>query len=87
MNIQSLSKIKVADKDDNMHQELFNFLMQLLVEMQRCLSDEGYLVPQQPTTNITQLNTEKSIGALLYDKDTHELKVNINGTFKTVQVA
>lgn len=86
MNIQSLTSIKAADKDGNMHQDLVNYLGQLVQQIQANFSDQGYIVPQQPTDNITALNKPELIGALLYDKDTNELKVNINGTFKTVPV-
>jgi len=59
---------------------------QLISELQQNLSNEGYKVPQQPTANVQALNTTQSEGALLYDSDTKELKVNINGTFRVVQV-
>lgn len=86
MNIPNLSQIKVVDEKGNMHEDLHNFLSQIVIALQQNLSNEGFKIPQQPTTNITQLNTAKSIGAVLYDNATHELKVNINGTFKVVQV-
>lgn len=87
MKLQQLMQIKAADKDGNMHQDLVNYLGQLVQILQTNLSDQGYKVPQQPTATITALNTPQSTGALLYDNETHELKININGTFKTVQVA
>jgi hypothetical protein len=66
--------------------EMMGVFAQLVTELQNNLSNEGYKVPQQPTANVQLLNTAQSEGALLYDSDTKELKVNINGTFKTVQV-
>ncbi len=86
MNIQGLTKLKAAMPDGTIHPDLHNALSMIIQQLQRNLSDEGYKVPQQPTANITQLNTAQSVGALLYDSDTDELKVNINGTFKVVQV-
>lgn len=86
MNFQNLTAIKVAEKDGNMHQDLFNYLGQLVQQLQTNLSDEGYVMPQQPTANIAQLTGAQSVGAVLYDSDTNELKVNINGTWKVVQV-
>lgn len=77
--------IKTAHLDGSMTPEMRNTLSQLFTSLQQILSDEGYKVPQQPTSKITQLNTANSVGNLLYDSDTHELKVNINGTFKTIQ--
>lgn len=87
MNFQNLTLIKAADKDGLMHQDLINYLGQLVQQLQANLSDQGYVVPHQTTANIAQLTGAQSIGALLYDKDTHELKININGTWKVVQVA
>lgn len=66
--------------------EMMGVFSQLISELQNNLSNEGYKVPQQPTANVQLLNTAKSEGALLYDSDTKELKVNIGGTFKVVQV-
>jgi hypothetical protein len=87
MKFQNLTTIKAADKDGNMHQDLVNYLGQLVQQLQANLSDQGYLLPQQTSANIATLNTPQSTGAFVYDKETHEVKVNINGTFKTVQVA
>lgn len=59
---------------------------QLITQLQKNLSSEGYKVPQQATSTITSLNTMQSVGALLYNSTTHQLMVNIAGTFKVVQV-
>lgn len=87
MNIPNLTKLKVSDKEGNIHPEFFELLSQLLLQMQQNLSNEGFIIPQQTSDNITQLSTQQSKGALLYDKELDLLKVNINGVFKTVQVA
>lgn len=86
MNIPNLLINRAVTKDGKLHPEFERVLTQLIQELQKNLSNEGYKVPQQPTPKITQLNTQNSIGALLYDSDTHQLKVNINGTFKVVTV-
>lgn len=44
------------------------------------------LTPGNTTTNINKLDTIISVGALIYDQTTNELKVNINGTWRVVQV-
>lgn len=87
MNIPNLLSHPLVDNDNMMHPAWRDFFSQLITEMQNNLSNEGYKVPQQPTANVTALNTDKSKGALLYDNQTDELKVNINGTFKTVQTS
>jgi hypothetical protein len=85
MNFQNLTTIKAAEKDGSMHQELINYLGQLVQQLQTNLSDEGYVMPQQTTANIAKLIGAQSVGAFLYDSDTNEFKVNINGTWKVVQ--
>jgi hypothetical protein len=84
--IPNYMRMKIADKDGYSTQDHHNFMTLLTQVLQSILSNEGIKTPQQTTENIGLLNTAQSIGALLYDADTHELKVNINGTFKTVQV-
>lgn len=62
--------------------------------LQKNLSDEGFLIPQQDTATITDLQTQFNasptptayFGDLLYDSSTDEFKVNIAGTFRVVQV-
>lgn len=85
MKIPNLIHEKIIDEHGRLHPAWRDVLEQLFTQLQLNLSNEGYVVPQQPTTNITKLNTSKSIGALLYDSTTNELKVNLNGTFKTIQ--
>jgi hypothetical protein len=80
-------QMKIVDSNGMASPDFANFLNLLIQALQGHLSPEGLKAPQQTTANITALNTAESKSAVLYDKDTHELKVNINGTFKTVQVA
>jgi hypothetical protein len=87
MNIQSLTNVKIADANGMPTPAFLNFMSQFFQQMQQNFSQEGYKLPQQTTANISTLNTAKSTSAMVYDKDTHEFKVCINGTFKTVQVA
>jgi hypothetical protein len=61
-------------------------LSTLITQMQTHLSDEGIRMPQQSTDNINILETLENKGKVVYDGDTDELKVNINGTFKTINV-
>lgn len=90
-NTQSLipnyMRMKIADKDGHPTNEFHNFMSALTQVLQSSLSNEGIKTPQQSADNIALLNLPQSKGALLYDSDNDELKVNINGTFKTVQVA
>lgn len=84
--IPNYALMKIVDEKGNATPEFHNYQMLLNQALLQMLSNEGIKTPQQTASNITALNTEKSIGALLYDSENHLLKVNINGTFKTVQV-
>jgi hypothetical protein len=77
---------KIIQEDGSLHPSWQAFFNQIVTQMQTHLSDEGYKVPQQKTATITTLATGGTHGALLYDSDLHQLKVNINGTFKTINV-
>lgn len=63
-------------------------ITQLLIEMQNNLSDEGFRIPHQKTDNIEKINNisnKASIGSIIYDSETHQLKANINGVVKVIQ--
>ena len=94
MNIPNYENAPISDRSGFLTDQWSLLLQQLITELQFNLSDEGYQVPQQPTATITTLQTQFNasstpsayFGNLLYDSDTNELKVNINGTFRVVQV-
>lgn len=87
MKIPSVLEHPLVDKDGNLTQPWKLAFAQLLTQLQKNLSDEGFVIPQQSSANISILNNAKSTGALIYDADTHELKINLNGIFKTIQTA
>jgi len=78
---------KIVDKNGNLSDSWKQIFSQLITQLQKNLSNEGHVVPSQGTTNIATIfaDPDKS-GALLYDKDTHQLKVNVNGSVKTITV-
>lgn len=86
MNIPNFENVQFVDSNGYLTPEWQLILQNLFQELQKNLSDEGYILPEQPTSKITQLNTADSTGALLYDSDTDEAKVNIAGTFRVIQV-
>lgn len=87
MNIPNFDLEKIVDDKGYLTPPAKAFFDQLITALQQNLSNEGYKLPQQPTSTITQLNTQQSIGALLYDSTANQLKININGTFKVVTVS
>lgn len=82
--IPNFQSSQFVDKNGNLMPNWQITLNQLFNQLQSYLSNEGLKVPQQTTANINTLNTDKSIGVLLYDSNANELKVNINGVFKTI---
>jgi hypothetical protein len=87
MKIPNIIATKVVNKDGYLSDEWREIFSQLFIQMRVSLSDEGFMVPKQTTDNIDQLAGTDKTGALLYDNDTHELKVNINGTYKKIQTS
>ncbi len=87
MSIPNLTVVKVANPDGSMHQDFHNFLSQLIIELQRVLSPEGYKLPELTSAQIAQLNTAASKTAIAYNTQTNEAVININGVFKTIQTA
>jgi hypothetical protein len=85
--IPNFQNVKLVNKDGTPTASAQLMFTQLFTQLQNYLSNEGLKVPLQTTANISELNIDKSTGALLYDQQTHELKVNINGEFKTVQTS
>lgn len=52
--------------------------------LQNIISNEGIKVPHQDTDTINSLNKVELAGNFLYDKVTKQMKVNIDGVFKTI---
>jgi len=94
MIIPNFEYTKLVDENGYLTPQWQSIFQQLITALQTNLSDEGFLPPQQPTTNIATLQTRFNassapsnyFGDLIYDSTTDELKVNIAGTFKVVQV-
>ncbi len=84
MNIPGFLEGRVVDKDGFFTPVWREIMRQVLTQLQINFSDEGYLLPQQPTANVVQLNTTKSLGAILYNTDTDKGMINIAGTFKEI---
>jgi hypothetical protein len=73
-------------KDGTWHPAWQQWFQQVTTIIQNNLSPQGFILPQQPTTTIKQLNTAASKGAMIYDETTNEVKINIDGTFKVMNV-
>jgi hypothetical protein len=94
MNIPNYFTSRFVDDKGYMTPEYQNFFQQLITQMQLNLSNEGFQLPQQSTTNINHIlsgfnsstNPSAYYGDVLYDSTTDEAKINIAGTFKVIQV-
>lgn len=62
-----------GEKEDPLFQDELNRAMQ------DSLSDNGWTLPQQTTTNITDVEGDMPNGTMWYDNDTHEAKMKVNG--------
>jgi hypothetical protein len=92
MNIPNFENIQFVDKNGYLTEQWQNIMQQLITALQSNVSNEGFQIPQQPTTNITMLQSQFAAspnpaayyGNLLYDSTTNQLKVNLAGTFHVV---
>lgn len=87
MKIPNFIDTQVIDKDGRLTPTWKQILSQLFTELQLNLSDEGIIMPQQTTANISQLNISKYIGGLVYNIDTDKAMANIAGTYKNIITA
>jgi len=94
MNIPNFSTSKVVDKDGFLTDEWQQIFMQLFSELQKNASNEGIIHPQQGSADVTRLESQKSIGAILYNSDTDNfvacvkkiVGTTITGEFKNIHL-
>ena len=91
MQIPTFYKYKYVDAKGELTPDAEYYIDLLNIQMQKNLSDDGFVVPSRTTVDIntiadpTNENTRPD-GTLWYDTDLNELKVKINGIVKVVQV-
>lgn len=93
MNIPNFSNSKPVDKDGNWTSEWALIMQQLISALQSNLSDEGFMLPQQNEGNIEKLHDQYTAssnpsiyyGNILYDSDNNLPKINVMGSFVTIQ--
>jgi hypothetical protein len=84
MNIPTFTNSKVVDENGYFTPEWSNLMNTLISQVQLNLGNEGYVVPQQPATNIAELtDASKSTGAIVYNSTDNTMMGNIDGTWKT----
>jgi hypothetical protein len=87
MNIPNFVDVKVVDDKGYFTEEFRQIFSQMITQFQTNLSNEGYKIPSQTTDNIDNLDNMNSNYRLIIDRDTDELKINLNGTFKVIQTS
>jgi hypothetical protein len=95
MNIPNYENVPIVSSGGMLSDAWSLILQQLITALQQNLSNEGFRIPQLPTTTINTLQTQYAAssnpsayyGDLVYDSNANVLKVNIAGTFKTIQTA
>lgn len=55
--------------------------------LQDSISDNGFVMPSQPTSSIVNLSGMMPNGTIWYDTDTNELKARVNGSIVVIQTA
>ena len=85
MNIPNFINSKVIGDNGFLTPEWQQILMQLFTELQQKVSEEGFILPIQSSSNIGILNNIDSLAAIIYNEDTNKAMLNENGTFKTIQ--
>lgn len=84
MSIPNLAQ-QMLTQDGKPHPEFVLMMQQLIVELQRVLSPEGYKLPEKTGVIITDhLNTQLSKAGIIYNSTTHKAMVNENGVYKTI---
>jgi hypothetical protein len=83
------------DKSGNLNPQWLNYLIMQNDALQNYFSPEGYQIPNRTSAEIAQLTetpvdpptgagTRVSNNNLIIDSTNNELKINLNGTWKTV---
>jgi hypothetical protein len=83
MNIPNFIQDKMVDEKGYLTSPWQQFFTQLIQELQKNVGQEGFTVSNLSSTHVAAL-TNANTGTLVYDNTNNLLKVNVNGTFKTV---
>lgn len=84
VNIPLFPPDNLLDESGKLHPVWHSMFSQLLQELSGSLTENGFAIPQKPTADISSLSGKVANGFLVADSDTNELKVHLNGAFKTI---
>lgn len=87
MKIPTFSGLKIIDESGNCSSEFQQYNDQLNQQMQLMVSNDGYVIPGNTTTDINNFSRNdnangKPNGTMWYDTTTNQFKGKINGVVK-----
>jgi len=87
MNIPNFDIQTLTDADGKFTQEAYGFFQLLVIALQKNLSNESIITPQQSASNISSLNNGPAnpndyTGGVLYNNTVNKFMGNIGGTFQ-----
>lgn len=77
---------KIAEKDGTITDDWAVFFENLIRNMQTNFKTQGYVIPPVNNDTFALLTGTASYNNIVYNSDTNELKFNVNGVWKTVQL-
>lgn len=89
MNVPTFTKQKFVDEDGNLSAPIAQMLDVFFQQAQENLSNDGIVIPSKTTSDINYIfsasnQNSKPDGTILYDSQTNQLKVRINGVVKVI---
>lgn len=78
--------VPLVDENRMMTDPWLLFFDQLAAALHTNLKPEGFVIPQQTTANISQLNGSQSIANIIYDSNLNAFFGNINGVWTEFQM-
>lgn len=89
MNVPNLPHIDepITLNGKNINPQWYRAIEQLFTQLQQNLSEEGLSVPQQSTGNISILQASTPKPSILYNKETHQPLISVNGVYKVIQTS
>lgn len=83
-NIPTMPPSELLDENGQLHHVWHGMFSQLLDQLNTNLTEDGIGIPEKPTARINALAGKVKNGFLVTDSDTNELKIHLNGAFKTI---
>lgn len=73
---------KLIDANGSLTPAWYLYFQQLTMALQTNLKPEGFVIPEKPTSDITNLSNTTSKSNIIYDSTSNEFKGFVNGAWK-----